>query len=144
MIGILIIAHGSLGESLIQCATHVLGARPSRVESLGVSSRGDPDLLLAEAKRVIAALDEGAGVLVLTDICGGTPANVSSRTIAPGQVEAIAGVSLPMLIRALTYRSQPLAVVMTKALSGGRDGVSVLEAESGVPRSSGGQCHAAG
>ncbi len=144
MVGILIIAHGSLGESLIQCATHVMGARPAHVETIEVSSRADPELLLADAQRVLAALDDGTGVLVLTDICGGTPSNVAARTVRAGHVEAIAGASLPMLIRALTYRGQPLEGVVAKALSGGRDGVGLLEAESPVQCTLEGQRHAAG
>jgi PTS system ascorbate-specific IIA component len=144
MIGILIIAHGALGESLIQCATHVMGARPDQVRSLEVTSRADPDLLLAEARGAIAALDAGEGVLVLTDICGGTPSNVATRTVESGRVEALAGVNLPMLIRALTYRGQSLSGLVAKAVSGGRDGVCNLGAECPTSGPDGEHRHAAG
>jgi PTS system ascorbate-specific IIA component len=68
-------------------------------------------------------LNEGDGVLVLTDIYGATPGNIALRLLVPGQVEGISGVNLPMLIRALTYRDQGLATVVEKALSGGTEGV---------------------
>ncbi len=126
MVGILIIAHGTLGESLIQCAEHVLGARPSDVLSLGVAGGADPEQLLQQARVLIDQLDQGAGVLVLTDMCGGTPANVAASAAVAGRVEAVAGVNLPMFVRALTYRSQSLEAVCEKAMSGGREGVGVL------------------
>jgi PTS system ascorbate-specific IIA component len=68
-------------------------------------------------------LDSGQGVLVLTDIFGGTPSNIATRLLIPGRVEGASGVSLPMLIRALTYRNETLATVVAKALSGGKEGV---------------------
>lgn len=126
MVGILIVAHGTLGETLIQCAWHVLGQRPARSSSIIVAGRGDPEAILAQTERMITELDAGAGVLILTDILGGTPSNVAARTLMPGRVEAVSGVNLPMLIRALTYRNQPLAEVVAKAISGGQDGVSRL------------------
>ncbi len=129
MVGILIIAHGTLGETLIQCASHVIGARPVRVQSVAVSGRGDPDALLRQAQTAINEVDDGSGVLVLTDMMGGTPSNVAARTVVPGHVEAVAGLNLPMLIRALNYRNQPLENAAYKAVSGGREGVSELDNE---------------
>lgn len=126
MVGILIIAHGALGETLIQCAWHVLGQRPARIASIIVAGRGDPEAILAQTQRVIPELDAGHGVLIMTDMCGGTPANVATRALVPGRVEAVSGINLPMLIRALTYRSQPLGEVLAKAVSGGQDGVMHL------------------
>jgi mannose PTS system EIIA component len=123
MIGILIIAHGSLGESLIQCATHVLNRRPERVRQIGVGMNEDPAAVTRLAQQEVQALDEGDGVLVLSDIYGATPCNVAMKLIVPDKVEAVAGVSLPMLIRALTYRDRGMRVIVGKAVSGGRDGV---------------------
>ena len=123
MIGILLITHGTLGESLIHTAIHVLNKRPPSVRQLGVNAQDDPLLLLPQAQTLVKELDTGAGVLILTDIYGGTPSNVAAKLIVPGKAEAVAGVSLPMLIRALTYREKTLDVMITKAISGGRDGV---------------------
>ena len=124
MVGILIVSHGAFGESLIHCASHVLGKRPLYLRQLGVTIHDDPDAILPVAEDLIRFLDQGAGVLVLTDIYGATPSNIASRILKPGHVEGIAGVNLPMLIRALTYRDEPLEVVIGKSLSGGVDGVT--------------------
>ncbi len=123
MIGILIITHGTLGESLIHCASHVLNKRPPRLQQLGVTAQDDPAMLLPRARALVKELDAGEGVLILTDIYGGTPSNMASRLLIAGKVEAVAGVSLPMLIRVLTYRDRDLPTIVTKAISGGCEGV---------------------
>lgn len=123
MIGILIISHGNLGDSLIHCANHVMGERPQHLLHLDVTIKDDPDATLSQALGLVQRLECGDGVLVLSDICGATPCNIASRLSNPGKVECLAGVNLPMLVRALTYRNEPLAVVVEKALSGGREGV---------------------
>jgi PTS system ascorbate-specific IIA component len=123
MVGILIVAHGAFGEALIHCASHVLGKRPLRVRQVGITVHDDPDAILPQAQDLVRQLDEGDGVLVLTDMLGATPSNIAARLAAPGRVEVVAGVNLPMLVRALTYRAQPLAAVVGKAISGGREGV---------------------
>ena len=123
MIGILILTHGTLGESLIHCASHVLNKRPPRLKQLGVTAQDDPALLLPQARALTKELDDGAGVLILSDMYGGTPSNLASKLVAPGKIEAVAGVSLPMLIRVLTYRDRDLQTIVTKAISGGCEGV---------------------
>jgi len=123
MVGILIVAHGSLGDSLIHSCSHVLGKCPSRLAELSVAVHDDPDALLPRARELLRQVDEGDGVLVLTDMLGGTPSNIATKLLAQGRIEGIAGVSLPMLIRALTYRDEPLATVTEKAISGGCEGV---------------------
>ncbi|HUO44875.1 MAG TPA: PTS fructose transporter subunit IIA [Burkholderiales bacterium] len=123
MIGILIISHGTLGESLIHCASHVLNKRPARVRQLGITAQDDPALLLPQARTLIKELNGSEGVLILTDMYGGTPCNIASKLVVPGKVEAVAGVSLPMLIRVLNYRDRDLQTIMNKAISGGCEGV---------------------
>jgi mannose PTS system EIIA component len=123
MVGILIVAHGAFGEALIHCASHVLGKRPLRVRQVGITVHDDPDAMLAVAQDLVRHLDQGKGVLVLTDMLGATPSNIASRLLEPGRVEGVAGVNLPMLIRALTYREEALAAVVEKAISGGEQGV---------------------
>ena len=123
MIGILIITHGTLGESLIHCASHVLNKRPPRLQQLGVTAQDDPAMLMPQARALLKELDAGEGVLILTDIYGGTPSNMASKLLIPGKVDAVAGVSLPMLIRVLTYRDRDLPTIVTKAISGGCEGV---------------------
>ena len=130
MVGILIVAHGAFGEALIHGASHVLGKRPLQVRQLGVTVHDDPEAILPQAQELVRQLDSGQGVLVLTDILGATPSNIGTRLLKPGKVEGASGASLPMLIRALTYRDSPLANVVEKALSGSREGAVRLSADS--------------
>jgi PTS system mannose-specific IIA component len=123
MVGILIIAHGTLGESLIHCASHVLNKRPARLRQLGVTAQDDPLLMLPQARALVKELDDGSGVLILSDMYGGSPSNIAAKLLIPGRIEGVAGVNLPMLIRALTYREKPLATLLMKAVSGGCEGV---------------------
>jgi PTS system ascorbate-specific IIA component len=123
MIGILIVAHGALGESLIDCATHVMGSRPALLEQFGIDMHDDPATLLPVMQKVVRDLDEGDGVLILSDIYGATPCNIVSKLVKQNSVEGIAGVNLPMLVRALTYRNGNLTKLAEKALSGGQEGV---------------------
>ncbi len=123
MIGILIVAHGTLGESLIHCASHVMGGRPPQLKQLGVGVHDDPSLLLPQAQEMVRELDQGQGVLVLSDIYGATPCNLASKLLLPGRVEGISGVNLPMLVRAIAYRHEPLEVLLEKAISGAVGGV---------------------
>lgn len=126
MIGILIISHGNLGDSLIHCANHVMGKRSEFLAHMSITVQDDPDIVLPKAQKLVKELDQGNGVLVLSDICGATPCNIASRLIRPGKVECLAGVNLPMLVRALTYRQETLPVVSEKALRGGKEGVMHL------------------
>ena len=80
MVGILIIAHGTLGESLIHCASHVLGSRPMQLMQIGVTIHDDPQQLLPQAIKLVKQLDQGDGVLVLTDVYGATPGNIACKT----------------------------------------------------------------
>lgn len=123
MIGIIVITHGNIGQELIAAAQHTFGCAPLRVEAFSVSSKDASEQLEARLRQRIAALDDGDGVLLLTDIYGATPANVATRTVVSGRVEMVGGVNLPMLLRALNYRMLPLQDLVNKALSGGLSGI---------------------
>ncbi len=123
MIGILIIAHGSLGESLIHCVSHVLGKQPPQVAHFAVGTNDDPSDLLPQAQQMVNALNTGSGVLILSDMYGASPCNLVAKLLAPGSIEGVAGVNLPMLVRVLNYRDKPIKTCLEKAISGGRDGV---------------------
>jgi len=123
MIGILLITHGSFGEALVQNACHVLNKRPPLLNQLGVSAQDDPLDLLPLGREMVRLVDGGAGVLVLTDIFGASPANLALKLLEPKRVEGLTGVNLPMLLRALTYRDKDLSVLLKRARDGGRDGI---------------------
>ena len=83
----------------------------------------DRSIPLEEALQMVKELDEGQGVLIMSDIYGATPCNLVSKLLVPGRVEGVAGVNLPMLVRALTYRNGSILPLVEKALSGGHEGV---------------------
>jgi len=123
LIGLFLITHTSYGESLIQCACHVLNRRPPQIVQLGVAAQDDPLDVLPLAQNLLQLVDSGSGVLVMTDIYGATPSNIAMKLLEPGRVEGLAGVNLPMLLRALTYRDKDMETLLGRATSGGRDGI---------------------
>jgi len=124
---ILIIAHAPLAQALRLCALHVFPDAAADIGALDVCPGAPPEETLALARAALAGLP-GAGVLVLTDIVGATPCNVAQRLTADARTRLIAGANLPMLLRALTYRNQPLAEQAARALAGGAQGVMPVEA----------------
>ena len=123
MIGILLITHGELGKSLIECATHVLGDKPKFLDSLTIENDCAHENMYKEISEKINRLNQGDGVLILTDIFGATPCNIITKIIEPGKVNAIAGVNLSMLIRSISYRHEPFDSLIAKAIEGAQDGI---------------------
>jgi PTS system ascorbate-specific IIA component len=123
MIGVLLVTHGEIGTALLASAAQILGGAPAQVLTLSVWRQDDPDDLVLRGRELLEQLDDGDGVLVLTDIFGATPGNVASRLLDDGHVEGVSGVSLPMLLRVLTGRNGSLAGAVQRALSGGAEGV---------------------
>jgi PTS system ascorbate-specific IIA component len=122
MVGILLLTHAPLGHAFIQAATHVFHTLPERLEAIDVLADQNPDEVRAQAQQAIARINDGSGVLVITDVMGATPANCTLQLCVPGEVEVIAGISLPMLLRAITYRHNTLDVALEMALAGGQNG----------------------
>ena len=122
MIGILLIMHDPLAHAFMATAAHMLEGKQERIEAIDVRADQDLNDIDRLASQAVARLDDGSGVLVLTDMLGGTPSNCCHRLTTLGRVEVIAGVSLPMLLRAITYRENNLETVIEKALSGGKSG----------------------
>lgn len=123
MIGILLITHGTFGDSLFQTVCHVLQRRPPLIAHLGISPCDAPAEITTSAKRLVSELDVGDGVLILTDMLGATPSNIAGHLLSPGEVEGVAGLNLPMLLRAITYRHDALVDVVDKVIAGGKDSV---------------------
>ena len=123
MIGILLITHGSYGEALVQNACHVLNKRPLQLNQLGLSAQDDPLDLLPLARQMLHLVDDGDGVLLMSDSFGATPSNLALKLLEPGRVEGLTGVNLPMLLRALNYRDKGMATLLVRARDGGRDGI---------------------
>ena len=123
MIGVLLITHGTLGEALVQCVSHVMNRRPAQLMQLGISGQDDPLDALPLARRLVELVDSGSGVLILTDILGATPANTAAKLLEPGRIEGVTGVNVPMLLRVITYRERAMEVLVKKAVAGACEGV---------------------
>lgn len=129
MVGILLITHNGLGDSLLDCVRHVLGNVPSHLKALSVQADDDPTHKEAEARGLVAQLDQGGGVLLLSDVFGATPCNIARRLCVPGRVEGVAGVNLPMLLRVSCYSTLPLHELVRRAVEGGRDCIVKIHTE---------------
>ncbi len=122
-VGLLIVTHNRIGAELLETANRMLGQCPLPVHVMEVPPYCDPDFLVAHARRRLEVLDQGDGVLVLTDMFGSTPSNIAAHLERDAQVRVVNGVNLPMLVRVLNYSRLSLAELVDKAVSGGHDGV---------------------
>jgi mannose PTS system EIIA component len=122
MNGILIIAHAPLAHALRECLRHVFPDSAAYVQALDVQPSAAPDEILASG-RIMLAHSGTQGTLVLADIFGATPCNVAQRLVDGVDTRLIAGVNLPMVLRAWSYRRESLDAMATRALAGGSQGV---------------------
>lgn len=127
-VGLLLMTHRPLAGDLLRIASDILGRRPPDIEVLEVVNDTPYESLLDDSLRLADRLDRGDGLLVLTDVYGATPANVALALCERHpHSRVLAGVNLPMLLRALNYAQLDLDTVVDKALQGGRDGVRLCE-----------------
>jgi PTS system mannose-specific IIA component len=104
MIGILLVTHGDLGQALIDVVVHVMGPQPS-FRAVGIYPDSDMEAKRKEISDTISELDQGEGVLILTDMFGGTPSNLAIAHLNRSNTEVIAGVNVPMLVKIASIRS---------------------------------------
>jgi PTS system mannose-specific IIA component len=122
-VGLLLITHNGIGAALLETAAAMLGRCPLRAEVLSVSADTPRERLEDQARALCDQLDEGDGVLVLSDLFGSTPANVASLLKERAGRYVLTGVNLPMLVRVLNYPTLSVREMAEKASSGGKDGV---------------------
>lgn len=123
-VAILLITHDGLGRPLIAVAERMLGGLPLPVAALDVPFDADPEAMLVAASGAMRRIDQGDGVLILSDLYGATPANIARRAAFLGSpVRRVAGLSLPMLLRALNYPDLDLDAMAKAAVAGARLGV---------------------
>ncbi|WP_422055318.1 PTS sugar transporter subunit IIA [Sphingomonas sp.] len=98
MIGLVLVTHGRLAEEFVVAMEHVVG-RQDRIATICIGPEDDMEERRADIAKAIVAVDGGRGVILLTDLFGGTPSNLAISLLEAGRVEVIAGINLPMLIR---------------------------------------------
>jgi mannose PTS system EIIA component len=125
MVSLLLITHGYIGHELIKTANGMLGQLPLHALALAIHNDVPLETHLHQARDLFQQINCGDGVLILTDMYGSTPSNVAESllTCAHGDLEIVAGVSLPMLVRVLNYSHLDLLPLTQKALGGGHDGI---------------------
>jgi PTS system mannose-specific IIA component len=106
MIGILIVTHCELGEALIEATDFIIGNRPGNTVAVSIDLKENAEKLRGKIADGIKAVEQKEGVLILTDMFGGTPSNLSYSFLEEGQLEVISGVNLPMLIKAVNTRDE--------------------------------------
>jgi PTS system mannose-specific IIA component len=126
MNAILLIAHAPLANAMRQCALHVFPDCGAAVTAIDVQPNLSPEETLAAARIAMEQLTAAGnvqGVLVLTDIFGATPSNVAQKLVDGVASRLITGVNLPMLLRSVSYRHEPLDTLVSRAVIGGTQGV---------------------
>lgn len=106
MIGILVVTHAELGNALIETVKFILEDDPDNLSSVSINIKEDPDSLRKKIKKGISKVQTDQGVIILTDMFGGTPSNLSYSFLDEGKVEVISGVNLPILLKAVNSRSK--------------------------------------
>ncbi len=123
MIGVLVVSHEPLGTALIRCTRHIYGRLPPQLAALDVIPDEDPALACQSARELLLRINDGSGVIVFTDLFGATPSRIAKSLADPYRVAVIAGVNLPLLVKALNNRRSPLDEVISTLVESGRQAI---------------------
>lgn len=125
MIGLVVVSHGNLAHALVSATEHVVGEQ-RRFRAIAIEAEDDIEARREEIREAAKACDDGSGVIILTDMFGGTPSNLAISVMSHGNIEVIAGVNLPMLIKLAEVRAQAgLKEAAETAAEAGRKYISI-------------------
>ena len=125
MIGVVLVTHGRLADEFRHAVEHVVGAQ-TNFETVSIGAEDDMEQRRRDIVEAVARADQGAGVIILTDMFGGTPSNLAISVMDPGRIEVIAGMNLPMLIKLSSVRGgSDMAQVLEEAQNAGRKYINV-------------------
>ena len=125
MIGLILVTHGKLADEFVAAMAHVVGQQEAIV-AISIGPEDNMERRRADIGAAVKAVDSGAGVIILTDLFGGTPSNLAISLMRRGQVEVIAGINLPMLIRLAKARCcMPLEQAVVAARDAGRSYITI-------------------
>tara|TARA_B100000029_G_C17324325_1_gene869376 strand:+ start:363 stop:788 length:426 start_codon:yes stop_codon:yes gene_type:complete len=136
-VSILIISDGDIGASLISTAKKMIGHSTLKIKALNANIDLDADIeatlneLYTKASSLVKEIDQGDGVLILTDLFGSTPSNIARRLYKKNNISIVTGVNLSMVIRILNSPDLNLEAITEKACSGGIDGIKIREFRNG-------------
>ena len=125
MIGLILVTHGHLADELVSAMQHVVG-RQDAIETICIGPNDDMEARRQDIRDAISRVDEGRGIIILTDLFGGTPSNLAISLMDAGEIEVIAGINLPMLIRLAKARQcMPVRDAVIAARDAGRNYITV-------------------
>ncbi len=124
MIGIILVSHGNFGRSLLDAALMIMGS-DDNCAALGVDVSRPMNQIIEELQQKVREMDKGQGVLILTDMFGGTPTNISLSLLGNRKTEVITGVNLPMVLKALGGRDKKLQDLAQEVKGAGKQGILV-------------------
>jgi PTS system mannose-specific IIA component len=125
MIGLVIVTHGRLAEQFLAAAEHVVGPQ-ERVEAISIGAEDDMEKRRADIVAAARRVNDGSGVIILTDMFGGTPSNLAISVMERARAEVVAGVNLPMLVKLASIRGdRPLKEAVAAAYEAGRKYINV-------------------
>jgi PTS system ascorbate-specific IIA component len=122
-VGILLITHNNVGQVLLDTALVNIGRKEFNLKVVAIPFDCDPDKSASDCRALLAELDQGDGILVLTDLYGSTPSNIAHQLNKNSNVKVVAGLNLPMLMRVMNYPQLELSQLVEKAISGGKEGI---------------------
>ena len=125
MIGLILVTHGKLAEEFVSAMTHVVGTQDA-VVAISIGPEDNMERRRTDIGNAVKQVDSGGGVIILTDLFGGTPSNLAISLMQRGKVEVIAGINLPMLIRLAKARCcMPLEQAVVAARDAGRSYITI-------------------
>ena len=124
MVGVIVVTHGQFGKYLLEAAQTILGPQ-EQCAHIAVEGALEMSALLTELKQTVKRMETGDGVIILTDMFGGTPSNISLSLLQPGKVDVLTGANLPMLLRILGMRAQELSQLAQEAKNAAIQGIVV-------------------
>ena len=127
--GILLLTHNDIGAQLLLAAKSTYGSIPLRTELLSIDHYDQPTDLINLARQYVKVLDNGGGVLILTDMFGSTPSNIAKEFSHMKNVNVVSGINLSMLLNIFNYPALGLKTITNKAIEGGKDGVIQINHE---------------
>lgn len=127
MIGFVIVAHGDLATALLAAVEHVVGPQPN-ARAVAIQPHDDLTARQGEIDSAVAEVDSGAGVVIVTDMFGGTPSNLAMGAMIRSDIEVIYGANLPLLVKLAKFRARPLGEAIAAALAAGRKYINSADA----------------
>ena len=123
-VGILLVSHNQIGTELINTARQMLSCSPLPTKVISIALNDNPDQIRRQLNEELIGLDQGNGILIMTDMFGSTPSNIACTVSERDDIRVVSGLNLPMLIRVLNYPNLSLSELEQKALTGGQEGIA--------------------